>query len=159
MKEYINLKEDSIFRIGIKDKNGKDTGEFLEFDLEDIETPLKYNQCDYLIKKAKNELTSQLVIIDKRPDKKGKYLLSANEEAKVQAIKTFFKQNEEVIDIFAGKGATNKLFGTRRYLSMFDDFNDYIEPFLPKLKVNLDNISSRIKNKYNKNESGVLTDE
>ena len=38
---FIKLKKDSILRIGIKDANGVDTGEHFEFDLEDIEFPLR----------------------------------------------------------------------------------------------------------------------
>ena len=37
MVDVIQLKKDSILRIGIKAANGVDTGEHLEFDLEDIE--------------------------------------------------------------------------------------------------------------------------
>lgn len=46
MNEYIQLKKDNILKIGIKDSNGNETGEHLEFDLEDIDLPLRINQCD-----------------------------------------------------------------------------------------------------------------
>ena len=45
MADFIQLKKDNILRIGIKDTEGNDTGEHLEFDLEDIEFPLKINEC------------------------------------------------------------------------------------------------------------------
>ena len=34
MKDFIQLKKDNIVRIGIKNYEGIDTGEYLEFDLE-----------------------------------------------------------------------------------------------------------------------------
>ncbi len=46
MADFIQLKKDNIFRIGIKDIEGNDTGEHLEFDLEDIELPLRLNECE-----------------------------------------------------------------------------------------------------------------
>ena len=35
-ENFIQLKKDSILKIGIKDNEGNDTGEHLEFDMEDI---------------------------------------------------------------------------------------------------------------------------
>jgi hypothetical protein len=46
MADFIQLKKDNILRIGIKDTKGNDTGEHLEFDLEDIELPLKLNESE-----------------------------------------------------------------------------------------------------------------
>ena len=43
MKDYIQLKKDNILKIGIKNAYGKDTGEYLEFDWEDIDLPLRIN--------------------------------------------------------------------------------------------------------------------
>ena len=41
---FIQLQEDNILRLEIKDSEGKPTGEHLEFDLEDIELPLIYQE-------------------------------------------------------------------------------------------------------------------
>ena len=46
MADFIQLKKDNILRIGIKDIEGNDTGEHLEFDMEDIELPLRLNECE-----------------------------------------------------------------------------------------------------------------
>ena len=43
-ERYIQLNKDNILRLGIKTNDGKDTGEILEFDLEDIELPLRYQE-------------------------------------------------------------------------------------------------------------------
>ena len=53
---FIQLKKDNVLRLGIKDINGNDTGEFLEFDLEDIELPLKYQELIERDKKNKEQL-------------------------------------------------------------------------------------------------------
>ena len=79
MADFIQLKKDNIFRIGIKDIEGNDTGEHLEFDLEDIELPLRLNECEAKHRKNLEFLRNQFVVIEKKEDKKGKFILSWKE--------------------------------------------------------------------------------
>lgn len=159
MADFIQLKKDNILRIGIKDTDGNDTGEHLEFDLEDIEMPLKLNESEMKHRKNYEYLRNQFVIIDKKEDKKGKFMLSWREEEKVKALQEFYKREMEAMDLFLGEGATKKLLNGRKpYYSMYDDIMDIIEPIMPKLEVNADNIINKIKNKYSEktNEKNVL---
>jgi hypothetical protein len=159
MADFIQLKKDNILRIGIKDTEGNDTGEHLEFDLEDIELPLRLNESEMKHRKNYEYLRNQFVIIDKKEDKKGKFMLSWREEEKVKALQEFYKREMEAMDLFLGEGATNKLLNGRKpYYSMYEDIMDIIEPIMPKLEVNADNIINKIKNKYSKktNEKNVL---
>ena len=96
MTDFIQLKKDNILRIGIKDTNGNDTGEHLEFDLEDIELPLRLNECEIKHKKNIEYLKNQFVLIDKKEDKKGKFILSSKEEEKLKTLKEFYKRETEV---------------------------------------------------------------
>lgn len=167
MSEYIKLKKrKDILKLGIldendnvvTDKNGNEV--CLEFDLGDIELPLKYNKCINLIKRAKVNLKNQFTIIDKKQDHKGNQLLSANEEAKAKAIKTFYKEMEVAMDLFLGEGGTQKfLNGRKPYWEMFDDLSEAIEPFMDKMKLTMTDMTDRIKNKYRVEEKGILTDE
>lgn len=159
MADFIQLKKDNILRIGIKDTDGNDTGEHLEFDLEDIELPLKLNESEIKHRKNYEYLRNQFIIIDKKEDKKGKFMLSWREEEKVKALQEFYKREMEAMDLFLGEGATNKLLNGRKpYYSMYDDIMDIIEPIMPKLEVNADSIINKIKNKYSEktNEKNVL---
>lgn len=96
MEDFIQLKEDNILRIGIKDKEGNPTGEHLEFDMEDIELPLKLNKCEADHRKNVMYVRNQFIVIDKRQDKKGKYLLSFNEEEKIKTLQEFYKREMDV---------------------------------------------------------------
>ena len=158
MKDVIQLKKDSILRIGIKDSNGVDTGEHLEFDLEDIELPLRLNQCESQHRKNLEFLRNQFVIIDKKEDKKGKYLLTWKEEEKLKVLQEFYKREAEALDLFLGQGGTKKLLNGRNpYYSMYEDISEILEPILPKLQIKMVDITSKIKNKYNgKKETDVL---
>lgn len=158
MTNVIQLKKDSILRIGIKDANGVDTGEHLEFDLEDISLPLRLNECDEKHRKNLEFLKNQFIIIDKKEDKKGKKILSWKEEEKIKVLQEFYKREMEALDLFLGQGGTRKLLNGRNpYYSMYEDISEMLEPILPKLKLRADDIANRIKEKYsNKKETDVL---
>lgn len=149
MTDFIQLKKDNILRIGIKDTKGNDTGEHLEFDMEDIELPLRLNECEAKHRKNLEFLKSQFVIIDKKEDKKGKFILSWKEEEKLKVLQEFYKREMEALDLFLGQNGTNKLLNGRKpYYSMYEDINDMLVPILPKLKLKADDIANKIKEKY-----------
>ena len=157
MENVIQLKKRNILSFEIVDEEGNKTGEKLEFDLEDIEVPLKYQECLERHKKNTQCLDMQFVAIDKKQDIKGKKLLSKNEEEKYEALKEFFKKEMEALDLFLGKDGCKKLLNGRKpYYSMFDDINDVIEPILPKLNISTKDIINKIKNRYSKKEENII---
>ena len=159
-ENFIQLKKDSILRIGIKDSDGNDTGEHLEFDMEDINLALRLNECDEKHRKNLEFLRNQFVIIDKKEDKKGKKILSWKEEEKLKVLQEFYKREMEALDLFLGENGTKKLLNGRNpYYSMYEDINDMLKPILPKLKLRADDIAKKIKDKYsnvNNQEKNVL---
>ena len=158
MADFIQLKKDNIVRVGIKDANGNDTGEHLEFDMEDIELPLRVNECEARHRKNLEYLKMQFIIIDKKEEKKGKYILSWKEEEKLKVLKEYYKREMEALDLFLGENGTKKLLNGRNpYYSMYDDISEILKPILPNLKVSVDNLTEKIKKKYsNSEESNVL---
>lgn len=155
---YIQLNKDNILRLGIKDSEGNDTGEMLQFDLEDIELPLKYQELLEKDKKNKERLRNQFLIIDKKQDVKGKKLLTKNEEDKLKAIKDFFDKEVEIYNMFLGENGVEKLLNGRKLgwttLTEIDEIiNNQIAP---KLDTNMDNITEKIKTKYSKTDKEVL---
>ena len=159
-ENFIQLKKDNILRIGIKDSEGNDTGEHLEFDLEDINLPLRLNECDEKHRKNLEFLRNQFIIIDKKEDKKGKKILSWKEEEKLKVLQEFYKREMEALDLFLGENGTKKLLNGRNpYYSMYEDINEILVPILPKLKLRADDIAKKIKDKYsnaNNKDKNVL---
>lgn len=149
MENFIQLKKENILKIGIIDSDGKDTGNFLEFDLEDIELGLKLNQCQRKHIENVQNVKRQFIIIDKKQDKRGKQLLSWKEEEKIKILKQFYKDEADALDLFLGKGGTKKLLNGRNpYWTMYDDINEILKPILPKLKITMDGVVDKIKAKY-----------
>ena len=156
---FIQLKKDNVLRLGIKTSDGKDTGEVLEFDLEDIELPLKYQDLLEQEKKNRQNLKNQMLIIEKRQDVKGKKLMSKNEEDKIKAINEFYKKEEEILNGFLGERGVEKLLNGRKLgWTSLDEIDEIISTQIaPHLKTNMESISDKIKKKYaNKQEEEVL---
>lgn len=148
---FIQLKENKdILKLWIRDTEGNETGEHLEFNLEDIELPLRYQEILEEDKKNRAYLRNQFTIIDKKQDHKGKKLLSANEEAKIKAMQTFYKKEVEIYNMFLGKNGVEKLLNGRELSwSTLDEIDEIIEKtIVPKLKINAETIKNRIIEKY-----------
>ena len=150
-ESFIQLEKNNVLKIKIKNSDGEDTGKYLEFDLEDIELPLRLNECNEMHKKNIEYLKTQLAIIDKKEDHKGKKILSWKEEEKLKLLKRVYEDEMKALDLFIGEGKTQMildLMGRKPYLTMYDDIGRIIEPILPKLKINVDSIKDKIKKKY-----------
>lgn len=158
MEKYIQIKRDSVLKIGILDENGVDTGKYLEFDLEDIESPFRYQEVIERHKQNFKDVQAQFMIINKRQDKKGKKVLSLNEEARLKALREFYKKEEEALDLFLGIGGTKKILNGRNpYFSMFNDIDEILKPILPLLKQGYENVNKKIIDKYKvENTENVL---
>jgi len=162
---FIKLNENNILRLKIKTSDGKETGEILEFDLEDIELPLKYQDLLEKDKKNKENLRNQIVIIDKRQDVKGKKLLSKNEEDKIKVLNEFFNKEVEIYNIFLGENGVQKLLNGRKLgWTSLQEIDEIIEKQItPYLDVNMKSITEKVKEKYgeaiNRNKEVLKADE
>jgi hypothetical protein len=152
MDNTIKLNKSNELRLKIKTDEGEYTGEELVFDLEDIELPLKYQELLEKDKKNKEALRNLFIIIDKREDVKGKKLLSKNEEDKIKAINDFFKKEIEVYNMFLGERGVEKLLNGRKIgWTTLEEIDEIIEEQIsPHLQTNMDNITQRVKDKYQK---------
>lgn len=147
---FIQLNKSDVLRLGIRTEDGKDTGEYLEFDLEDIELPLRYQELIEKDKKNKEYLRNQMLIIDKREDVKGKKLLSKNEEDKIKALNDFFIKEIEVYNMFLGPRGVEKLLNGRKFTwTTLQEIDEIIEKQIePHLDVSMKKITDKVKEKY-----------
>ena len=147
---FIQLSESDVLRLPIRTADGKETGECLEFDLEDIELPLRYQELIEKDKRNKENLRNQLLIIEKREDVKGKKLLTKNEEDKIRVINEFFIKEIEVYNMFLGPRGVEKLLNGRKFTwTTLSEIDAIIEKQIaPKLDISMEKITDKIKNKY-----------
>lgn len=147
---FIKLNESDILRLEIRTSDGESTGQYLEFDLEDIELLLRYQELVEKDKKNKEWLRNQILIIDKRQDVKGKKLLSKNEEDKIKSVNEFFKREIEVYNMFLGENGVQKLLNGRRMgWSTLEEIDEIIEKqIVPHFNLTMDKITDKVKKKY-----------
>jgi len=152
----IEAVENDTIRFAITD-HGKETGEYLEFDLEDIELPFRLDESYKLHNANIEDVRRRLQVLDKKQDSKGKGFMTKNQEEQVRIIQEFYKKEEKALDLFLGEGATRKMLNGRKpYLTMFEDISERIAPILPQLKLEYTNIVDKIKSKYSQKEDNVL---
>lgn len=147
---FIQLNKSDVLRLNIRTHEGKETGEYLEFFLEDIELPLKYQELLEKDKKNKERLRNEILIIDRRQDVKGKKLFSKNEEDKIKALNDFFKKEVEIYNIFLGEKGVEKLLNGRKLgWTTLQEIDEIIEKQIaPHLNLTMDGITNKIKEKY-----------
>lgn len=148
---FIQLDKDDILRFKIVDANGKETGECLEFDLENIDYPLVYQDAMEKIKKNRIEIKNKINMIEQRKDIKGKKILSKNKEDEVKALQEYFKKEAEAYDMILGKDGVKKLLNGRALgwtsLRLIDKYID--EQIIPILEKGANNILDKIDEMYN----------
>lgn len=146
----IKLNKSDCLTLKIQTADGKDTGEYLEFNLEDIELPLRYQELIEKDKKNKEQLRNQMLIIDRRQDVKGKKLLSKNEEDKIRALNEFFMKEIQVYNMFLGPRGVEKLLNGRKFTwTTLDEIDEIIEKQIaPHIDINMKKITDKVKEKY-----------
>ena len=158
--ESIQLKQDNLFKIGIKNAEGEDTGEIITIDLEDIKLPLRCQESEKMIKDNNRWLQAQRIMIEKRPDKKGKKLLSANEEALLKLVNEYYEKQTKAYELVLGEGAIKKILcGREMYITFFSDLEEQMKKLRPKLNQNAVDLKEKIKSiteKYGKKDSDVM---
>lgn len=147
---YIQLNKSNILRLGIRTADGEDTGEFLEFDFEDLELPLRYQELLEKDKKNREWARNQIRIIEKRQDVKGKKLFSKNQEDEIKVINEFFKKEVEVYNMFLGENGVQKLLHGRKLgWTTLEEIDELIEKYImPHLENSQIRIEDKIKEKY-----------
>ena len=152
----IEAVDDNILRFPIT-KNGKETGDYIEFDMEDIELPFRLDESYKLHYKNVEEIKSKLKELEKEEDIVQEGLMSKRQKKEIEAIEEFYKKEEKALDLFLGEGAMKKLLqGRKPYVTMFGDIYERIAPIFPQLKLESKNIIERIKTKYSEKEDNII---
>ena len=136
--EKLRVEKDNVYKIEVNDK-----GECIEFDLLDIELPIK-------LINASEELKKQKKIYKEKIEKlKNENLNPAEDMLKQYEIdKEFCQTMRDVLDSFLGENACQKIFGDTNRIGMFDDFFAQLEPHLDKIIINVEQVKNDLIEKY-----------
>lgn len=145
--EKLGYEKENTYKLEVNDK-----GEYIEFDLLDIDLPNKilnaYNQFE---KEQKNVKTQEQIIYKKfanNPTKKWEEIYKLE--------KSYFKKTREIFDSFLGEGACYKIFGDTDRYGMFEDLLRALQPHFDKMKFDVDRIKKELIEKYKPNNKKVI---
>ena len=154
MEKIIKLEENDTLRLPIYTSDGNPTGECLEFELQDIELPIKYQELIERDKKNRDNLQKQFLIIDKKEDVNDGEILSRNEKEKLKLIQEFLKEEVKIYNIFLGENGVEKLLnGSKLRWDSLKTIDKIIEEqIVPHLDFSIETMNKKIKEKYGKEE-------
>lgn len=157
----LRVEKKDIYQIEVNDN-----GEYIEFDLADINLSFKCMEALENIEKIKKNALMQETIIKKKQDVKDKYI-SRNQKELLKLWRNTFKEMRIEMDKFLGEGACQKIYGDRNYIEMFEDLVEELKrpraeldgkSHFDKLNLTFDGMKNRIMKKYDsiKNEEGTI---
>lgn len=152
-KNYITLEgSKDKKKFWIKTEEGKETGEYIEINLESIEILDKLDQFYHDYPKNRKWIRDELLIIRKKQDfiKKGE-LKSNNQRLETEALKKYFDMQKETFNLILGKNGVDKLlYGRELEWDTYDAIEKLItEKIIPELNVTMNKITDKIIKKYN----------
>lgn len=136
--EKLRVEKDNVYKIEVNDK-----GEYIEFDLLDIELPIK-------LINASEELEKQKTIHEQKIEELKKENLEPKENMlkQYEIDKEFCQIMRNVLDNLFGEGASQKIFGDTNRITMFNDFFTQLEPHLDKIIINVEQVKKDLIEKY-----------
>lgn len=151
----IVLSEDQTLILEIYDAKGNKTGEKLEFDMGDIELPLRYQELLESDKKNRETLRNKMLVLEKKPDAPGKGGMTRNQEEQVRALVDFFKKEVEVYNLFLGENGVQKLLNGRKLrwetLEEIDSIiNEQIRPYI---EIDTKRMIDKVKKAYGRTQN------
>lgn len=137
--EKLRVEQNNVYRIEVNDK-----GEYIEFDLLDIELPIK-------LINASEELEKQKTIHEQKVEELKKENLEPKENMlkQYEIDKEFCQVMRNVLDNLFGEGASQKIFGDTNRITMFNDFFTQLEPHLDKIIIDVEQIKKDLIERYN----------
>lgn len=145
--EKIRINKDDVYRIEVNDN-----GEYIEFDLLDIELPMKCLTASKKIKKLSNIYQQKIFFIEKQCKNNQELLITKKHNADIE----YCKEMRKVFDTFLGEGACQKIFGDMNRIGMFDELFEQLEPHFEKLQINVEKIKDHLIDKYSNKKSDVI---
>lgn len=152
-KSFIKLEgSKDTKKFWITTKEGKETGEYIEINLEGLGILDRIDQFYHDYPKNRKWIRDELLIIQKKQDftKKGQ-LMSNNQRLEYEAVKKYYNMQKNTFNLFLGENGVDKLlYGRELEWDTIEEIEKLIsEQIIPQLDVTMNKISDKIIKKYN----------
>lgn len=147
----LRIEKKNVYQIEVNDN-----GEYIEFDLDDINLNMKYFNALDQLQRMQDEFEQK--------EKKLKNEKAADIEF-TKLEQELFEKLRSIMDSFLGENACQKIFGDRNYYNMFPDLIYELEKprkelnnksHLDMLHISTTNLRKKIIEKYTQSEGEVI---
>jgi len=145
--ESIRIKKDDVYKIEVNDN-----GDYIEFDLLDIELPTKCLKASKELKKQHYIYNQKKIAIQKQYKNNQELLFAKMREADIE----YCNKMRNVFDSFLGEGACEKIFGNVNRIGMFDDLFEQLIPHFGKMEINIEKVKEKLIEKYTQKDEGII---
>lgn len=145
--EKIRINKDDTYKIEVNDN-----GEYIEFDLLDIELPMKCLNASKELKKQTDFYNKKVIAINKQYADNQELLFINKNKVDME----FCKRMRTVFDSFLGEGACQKIFGNTNRIGMFDELFEQLAPHFEKMQINIDKIKDKLIERYSHKDKGII---
>lgn len=137
--DKIRVGKEDVYTIEVNDK-----GECIEFDLLDIELPIRCMNAGKSIEKENKIYNNKLIALEKQFKDNPKELMYK----KLETDRIYCKKMREVFDKWLGEGASQKIFGDKNRIGMFEEFYTQLMPYLDKMEIDINKIKDKLISRY-----------
>lgn len=144
--EKVIYKKEGIKRIQVNEE-----GDYIEFDLMDIELPLKVDNTRKELIRQNNIYRNRCKALEKQYKDNQDLLMTNLYKAEID----YSNKCREVLDKLLGENACKKIFGDTNRYGMFDDYFEQLGEIFNKLEIDINAIKEKLINKYKKNKDVI----
>lgn len=138
--DKIRIGKDNVYQIEVNDN-----GDCIDIDLLDIELPVKFVNASKTLKRETKIYNEKVEVLEKQyKDNIKMYLYK-----RIDLDRSYCKKMREMIDNLFGEGTSQKVFGDKNRIGMFDEFFEKLLPILDNVQLNFDKIKENLLERYN----------
>lgn len=138
--DKIKIDNENVYKIEINDG-----GDYIELDLLDIELPIKFINAGKTLERETKIYNNKVKALENQyKDDVKTYLYK-----RLDVDRTYCKKMREMFDSWLGEGTSQKVFGSKNRIGMFDEFYNQLVPILNDIQLNFEQIKENLLKRYN----------
>ena len=138
--DKIKIDNENVYKIEINDN-----GDYIELDLLDIELPIKFINAGKTLERETKIYNNKVKALENQyKDDVKTYLYKSHDVDRI-----YCKKMREMFDSWLGEGTSQKVFGSKNRIGMFDEFYNQLVPILNDIQLNFEQIKENLLKRYN----------
>lgn len=138
--DKIKIDNENVYKIEINDN-----GDYIELDLLDIELPIKFINAGKTLERETKIYNNKVKALENQyKDDVKTYLYK-----RLDVDRIYCKKMREMFDSWLGEGTSQKVFGSKNRIGMFDEFYNQLVPILNDIQLNFEQIKENLLKRYN----------